>query len=76
MVVEIFQWSLMFMKKMKEIGKQMDVENFKADGSIGGGIAFLVVGDHENRITDMTNVVVYKYDSESMGCTEQTHSHS
>lgn len=25
------------------------INNFKADGAIGGGIAFAIVGDHENR---------------------------
>lgn len=34
--------------------------NYKADGSVGGGIAFAIVGDHENRPTDMTNVIVYE----------------
>lgn len=32
--------------------------NGKADGNSGGGIAFSIVGDHENRPTDMTNLVV------------------
>ena len=32
--------------------------NYKADGDIGGGIAFAIVGDHENRPTDMTNLIV------------------
>lgn len=32
--------------------------NFKADGSVGDGVAFAIVGDHENRPTDMTNIVV------------------
>lgn len=32
--------------------------NGKADISDGGGIAFSVVGDHENRPTDMTNIVI------------------
>ena len=35
------------------------ISNYKADGAIGGGIAFAIVGDHENRPTDMTNLVVY-----------------
>ena len=39
--------------------------NFKADGSIGGGIAFAIVGDHENRPTDMTNLVVENHDEEN-----------
>lgn len=34
------------------------VWNGKADGSAGFGKAFAVVGDHENRITDMTNVII------------------
>lgn len=38
------------------------VSNFKADGSPGGGISFAVVGDHENRPTDMTNLVVINED--------------
>lgn len=36
------------------------IHNFKADGAIGCGIAFAIVGDHENRPTDMTNLVVYE----------------
>lgn len=32
--------------------------NGKADGAIGGGISFAVTGDHDNRPTDMTNLVV------------------
>lgn len=35
-------------------------ENFKADGAVGGGRAFAIVGDHENRPTDMTNLVIEK----------------
>lgn len=34
------------------------IGNFKADGSEGGGVTFAVVGDHENRPTDMTNLVI------------------
>lgn len=34
------------------------VWNGKADGAIGNGIAFAIVGDHENRPTDMTNVLL------------------
>ena len=34
------------------------IANYKADGAIGGGVAFAVVGDHENRPTDMTNLVI------------------
>ncbi len=36
--------------------------NGKADGADGGGVSFAVVGDHENRPTDMTNIVVYSFD--------------
>jgi len=32
--------------------------NYKADGATGNDIAFATVGDHENRPTDMTNLVV------------------
>lgn len=39
--------------------EEMTISNYKADGAIGGGIAFAIVGDHENRPTDMTNLVVY-----------------
>lgn len=35
-----------------------DVIVIKADGAVGGYIAFAVVGDHENRVTDMTNLVI------------------
>lgn len=34
------------------------IANYKADGSTGLGIAFAIVGDHENRPTDMTNLIV------------------
>ena len=37
-----------------------EILNYKADGSVGDGIAFAIVGDHENRPTDMTNIVVYE----------------
>lgn len=43
------------------------IDNFKADGAIGGGIAFAIVGDHENRPTDMTNVVVINEATDSFG---------
>ena len=36
--------------------------NGKADGAIGGGVAFSIIGDHENRPTDMTNLIVYEED--------------
>ena len=32
--------------------------NYKADGADGNGVAFATVGDHENRPTDMTNLVL------------------
>ena len=32
--------------------------NGKADGEPGSGISFAIVGDHENRPTGMTNLVV------------------
>ena len=38
------------------------VENYKCDGSEGNEKAFAIVGDHENRPTDMTNVVAHKTD--------------
>lgn len=41
--------------------------NYKADGGIGGGIAFAIVGDHENRPTDMTNLVVLYERTNSIG---------
>lgn len=34
------------------------VWNGKCDLSIGGGISFSITGDHDNRPTDMTNIVV------------------
>lgn len=37
--------------------------NYRADGLVGGGIAFAIIGDHENRPTDMTNVIVYEKQS-------------
>lgn len=30
----------------------------KADGAAGGGVAFSIVGNHDDRPTDMTNLVV------------------
>ena len=40
------------------------LHNYKADGAIGGGIAFAIVGDHENRPTDMTNILVIYEDAD------------
>lgn len=34
------------------------IENYRADGIIGGGVAFNILSDHENRTTDMTNIVI------------------
>lgn len=34
--------------------------NGKADGASGGGVAFSIIGDHDDRPTDMTNLVVYE----------------
>jgi hypothetical protein len=36
----------------------VEIWNYKANGDVGGGIAFNVTGDHENRVTDKTNLVV------------------
>lgn len=41
------------------IEKQRIITNYKADGSVGGGVSFAIVGDHENRPTDMTNILVF-----------------
>ena len=38
------------------------VENYKANGDVGGGTAYALTGDHENRITDMTNILLYGSD--------------
>lgn len=38
----------------------LEINNFKADGAKGEGVAFAIVGDHENRPTDMTNLIVYE----------------
>ena len=46
---------------------EKNIHNFKADGAIGGGIAFAIVGDHENRPTDMTNVVIINGRADSPG---------
>lgn len=35
------------------------IHNFRADGIDGSGIAFALLGDHENRPTDYTNTVVF-----------------
>ena len=42
--------------------KSEEIKNYKCDGAVGGGVAFAIVGDHENRPTDMTNVIVYERD--------------
>jgi len=34
---------------------------YKGDGAVGGSSAFAIVGDHEDRPTDMTNLVVQAY---------------
>lgn len=36
--------------------------NGKADTAIGAGVSFAITGDHDNRITDMTNLLVYERD--------------
>lgn len=41
------------------------VWNGKADGASGGGVAFSIIGDHDNRPTDMTNLIVYENDLRS-----------
>lgn len=46
--------------------KECLIQNYKADGAIGWGCAFAVVGDHENRPTDMTNILVL-YDEDVDG---------
>ena len=33
---------------------------YKCDGSRGGDIAFAITGDHDNRVTDMTNITIEK----------------
>ena len=55
--------SLRYVMKRNE----KNIHNFKADGAIGGGIAFAIVGDHENRPTDMTNVVIINERADSPG---------
>lgn len=39
--------------------------NGKADIAYGGGIAFTLTGDHDNRPTDMTNIILYEKKDES-----------
>ena len=34
------------------------IECYKADGAYGGGTCYSIVGDHENRPTDMTNLII------------------
>ena len=41
--------------------------NGKADGASGGGIAYSVTGDHDNRPTDMTNIVI-EHDKRESAC--------
>lgn len=38
--------------------------NGKADGAIGGGISFAVVGGHDSTISDMTNIVIVSKETE------------
>ena len=33
---------------------------YKCDGARGGDIAFAITGDHDNRVTDMTNITIEK----------------
>lgn len=40
--------------------EELLIGNYKGDGNPGNGISFAVVGDHENRPTDMTNIIVYE----------------
>ena len=42
------------------MSEELILGNYKADGEVGGGISFAIVGDHENRPTDMTNLIVYE----------------
>ena len=42
------------------MSEELILGNYKADGEVGGGITFAIVGDHENRPTDMTNLIVYE----------------
>lgn len=37
---------------------QVSVWNGKADGATGNGVAFSITGDHDNRPTDMTNIII------------------
>ena len=42
------------------------IQNYKADGAVGNGIVFAIVGDHENRPTDMTNILVIYEDASTI----------
>ena len=37
---------------------EITISNFTVDGKVGGGIAFTMCSDHENRPTDTTNLIV------------------
>ena len=39
---------------------EISISNFTVDGKVGGGIAFTMCSDHENRPTDTTNLIVYE----------------
>lgn len=41
--------------------EEITISNFTVDGKVGGGIAFTMCSDHENRPTDTTNLIVTTY---------------
>lgn len=46
------------------------VLNGKADGASGVGISFSITGDHDNRPTDMTNLIIQQRpEDERTDCT-------
>ena len=57
----------------EEHGHQPIVWNGKADGASGNGVAFATVGDHENRPTDMTNLVIGTYQTVTGALTPGAH---
>ena len=54
---------------------QINTAIFDARGNGGGIISPTITGDHQNRITDYTAIVleVYSDELDSVGCSEQTH---
>ena len=45
--------------------EEISISNFTVDGKVGGGIAFTMCSDHENRPTDTTNLIIYEIEEDT-----------